>query len=170
MTEPAPNSTLPRFLVCEDGDEYIQRFVRFLASRFDFVASQSHRQLTEQLVSSRPVAGILLDLDFRRAPRSELIDERGQALASAASQVQHDLAAQQGICILAAVRREGCVTPAILFADIENPAQTDYLVRRLGPLEVVSSSVGLGELSEKLVRLARPRASSSQSNGSSQGG
>jgi hypothetical protein len=155
MSELAPVPPLPRFLVCEDGDEYVRRFVRFLASRFEFVATGSHRELSAQLGSSRPVAGILLDLDFRRTPLSDLVDERGQALTSAMSQVQRGLAAQQGICILTALRHEGCVTPAILFADIESPARAEYLVKRLGPLEVVASSVGLGELSEKLAGLAR---------------
>ena len=165
MTELQSDLPLPRFLVCEDGDEYIQRFARFLASRFEFVATRSHRQLSERLVASRPVAGILLDLDFRRTPLSELIDESGRTLASAASQVQYDLTTQQGICILAALRREGCAIPAILFADIESPTQTDYLAKRLGPLEVVPSSVGLGELSEKLAGLVQRRPSSPHRKG-----
>jgi len=160
MTELAPDPPRPRFLVCEDGDEYIQRFVRFLAARFDFVATRSHHELSEQLASSQPIAGILLDLDFRRTPLADLIDEKGQAMARAASQVQQDLIAQQGICILTALRRQGCPTPAILFADLESSAQTDYLTVRLGPLEVVPSSVGLGELSKKLAELALRRASS----------
>ncbi|MBN1606832.1 MAG: hypothetical protein JW940_09365 [Polyangiaceae bacterium] len=165
MTELAPDPVRPRFVVCEDGDEYIQRFVRFLASRFEFVATRSHHELSDRLGSSQPVAGILLDLDFRRTPLADLIDEKGQALACAASQVQHNLIAQQGICILAALRREGCPTPAILFADLESPAQNDYLTGRLGPLEVVPSSVGLGELSTKLAELAQRRASSPCRNG-----
>jgi hypothetical protein len=153
MTDLAPDPERPRFLVCEDGDEYVQRFVRFLASRFEFVATRSHRELREELGSSRPVAGILLDLDFRRTPLADLIDERGRALVEATTQVQHSLTAQQGICILTALRHQGYRAPALLFADLESPAQTDYLTKRLGPLEVVPSSVGLGELSEKLAAL-----------------
>jgi hypothetical protein len=148
---------LPRFLVCEDGDEYVRRFVRFLGLRFEFVATQSYRQLAGELASSRPIAGILLDLDFRRTPLGDLVDERGEALALAAVEAQRELTAQQGICILSALRRQGFTTPAILFADLESTTQSDFLAKRLGPLEVVPSSVGLGEVAEKLGGLARIR-------------
>ena len=59
----------PRFVVCEDGREYLDRFTRFLGDDFAFVAAQDFESARAAVTGSD---GLLLDLDFRRTPPHRL--------------------------------------------------------------------------------------------------
>ena len=76
----AHDTNQPRWIVCEDGHEYTERFERFLTG-FSFHRAGSALDLFELLNRSR-VDGILLDLDFRRTPTGKLIDDTGNFLAN----------------------------------------------------------------------------------------
>ena len=135
------------FVVCEDGTEYVDRFRRFLGESFDFVAA---RDFAATRTAIGGAAGLLLDLDFRRTPAERLIDEQGQSAAAVDAGTRARLAETQGILILRRLRAEGIVTPAVLFADLDDDAQAQFLRRTLAPLTLAPSRLGLRELAELL--------------------
>jgi len=140
------------FLVVEDGREYIDRFDRLLGGRFRFVRAGS---AAEALVAAAEggVAGLLLDLDFRRTPPDQLVDDAGKNAASHTDSERRRLAAVQGILILRALRRAVVSLPALLFADLDDAGQVVYLEGELSPLRVVPSSVGLQEIAGLLEQM-----------------
>jgi hypothetical protein len=144
---------LPRFLVCEDGDEYLERFNRFLGQEFQFIQSRDFETLVNHLESYQPIAAILLDLDFRRANYNKLVDESGQTVANVTKEQLARFVSNQGIAILAAIRKRGIQTKVLLFADLDDSKQQEYLERTFAPLELISSHVGLRELECRLVKL-----------------
>lgn len=143
-------SARPIFVVCEDGTEYIQRFNRFLGESFDFVPAGDHATARAALAAG--AAGILLDLDFRRTPPAQLIDEQGRPAVGIDAGTRARLAETQGILILRRLRADGIATPAILFADIQDDQQAAFLRRTLAPLTLAPSRMGLREIAELLRR------------------
>jgi hypothetical protein len=154
----------PRFIVCEDGAEYIERFRRFLGGSFTFVPAHDLGGALDALAAAArgdgAASGLLLDLDFRRTPPDRLVDESGRALAGAEVHVDEGLRRRltesQGIFILRALRARGVALPAVLFADLADAEQAVFLERTLAPLVVASSRTGLGEVAALLGRLASP--------------
>ena len=61
----SPADARLRFVVCEDGAEYLERFRRFLGESFDFLPAHD---FDEARAAAADADGILLDLDFRRTP------------------------------------------------------------------------------------------------------
>jgi len=149
----AGDAPRPRFVVCEDGTEYVERFRRFLGEAFEFSRADS-------LVAARAACdgadGLLLDLDFRRTPAALLVDELGGTAAALDEGTRRRLAASQGIFILRALRGAGVGVPAILFADLDDAEQTRFLERTLGPLTIAPSTAGLREIAA-LMRAAGAR-------------
>jgi hypothetical protein len=133
----------PRFIVCEDGSEYMDRFTRFLGDDFAFVAAAD-------FASARDAAGgadgLLLDLDFRRTPPDRLVDERGPVTGGVDGDRRRRLAETQGILILRQLRAAGIALPAILFADLDDAGRADYLQRTLAPLAIGSSHLGIRDI------------------------
>lgn len=148
----------PLFVVCEDGDEYIQRFERFLGHEFRFLRVGSGAEAQAVLVHE-PVTGLLLDLDFRRLPASQLLGEGDRSATPPTSEEQARWSAMQGILILQHLRRQGIALAALLFADLDDAEQISYLERTLAPLAVVSSREGLAQLAARLRRMAAGRDS-----------
>jgi hypothetical protein len=147
-------AALARFVVCEDGREYTDRFSRMLGTRFRFERAGCLAEARAAL-AALPAAGLLLDLDFRRTPADRLVDEAGQAGAGDRPPGESArLAAVQGLLVLRAVRAAGIVTPALLFADLDDAAQVKQLERTLAPLQVLSSRVGLDAVARRLDQLA----------------
>lgn len=142
----APAARRPRFVVCEDGDEYLQRFRRFLGEAFDFLPA---RHFAEALGVAAGADGLLLDLDFRRTPPENLVDERGPAPAPLDAGTRARLVETQGILILRRLRAAGMTTPAVLFADLDD-GQRAFLERALAPLTVADSRLGLAEIAALL--------------------
>lgn len=142
-----------RFAVCEDGDEYIRRFERFLGSHFEFLQARDFGTLLEMLDRESPVTGLLLDLDFRRTPTARLVDDNGTPLASVNAETLKRLIENQGIAILSALRKRGWTSPVLLFADIDEPSQIKFLIQRFAPVQLVPSHLGLNELTKKLSEL-----------------
>jgi hypothetical protein len=136
-------ATRPRFIVCEDGTEYLQRFTRFLGDDFAFIPT---RDCGEALAAAAGADGLLLDLDFRRTPRDRLVDERGPVPADLSDDSRRRLAETQGILILRQLRAAGVELPAILFADIDDPDRREFLERTLAPLKIASSRLGIRDL------------------------
>jgi hypothetical protein len=135
-----------RFVVCEDGTEYVDRFRKFLGESFDFVPAGDFAAARAALTGAD---GLLLDLDFRRTPAGRLIDEQGRSSDALGAGSRARLAETQGILILRRLRAEGARTPAILFADIEDE-QSQFLRRTLAPLVIASSRLGVREIADLL--------------------
>lgn len=126
-------------IVCEDGFEYIERFRRFVPG-FDFVRAG---HFAEALALAPGALALLLDQDFRRTPREQLVDATGSHSADALAEVQ-------GILILRALRARGLATPALLFADLDDEGRALRLERELSPLSIVPSTEGLGQITNRL--------------------
>jgi len=137
----------PRWIVCEDGDEYLSRFQRFLGDEFEFVAAGD---LDDVLRALPGAAGLLLDLDFHRADPTRLVDESGIARAQLAAGERRRLAEVQGVLILRALRGRGVGLPALLCADLDDPAQVQRLEAELGPLAVVPGNEGVPRIGDRL--------------------
>ena len=144
---------LPLFLVCEDGDEYTQRFQRFLGHDFRFLRVPNGQQAEAAIERNRPV-GLLVDLDFGRLPPSDLLGEHGHPSQSPTAEQRTRWSASQGILILQYVRLRDLRVPALLFADLDDREQAAYLERTLAPLAIVSSREGLRQLAKRLRAMA----------------
>jgi hypothetical protein len=140
---PAVTSPPPRFVVCEDGTEYLERFQRFLGDSFGFSPAAD---FAAALAAADGADGLLLDLDFRRTPPSLLVDEHGPAPASLDAGSRRRLAETQGILILRQLRARGVTLPALLFADLDDTEQARFLERTLAPLAIASSRTGIVEV------------------------
>jgi hypothetical protein len=134
---------LPRFVVCEDGSEYMQRFTRFLGEDFAFVPAGDFAAARD---AAGGADGLLLDLDFRRTPRDRLVDERGPVPPDLDKDTRRRLAEMQGILILRQLRTAGIGLPAILFADLDDEDRVRYLEQTLAPLKVASSHLGIRDI------------------------
>ncbi|HEY5955984.1 MAG TPA: hypothetical protein VIV60_05500 [Polyangiaceae bacterium] len=143
----------PRFLVCEDGREYIERFDRYLGDSFDFTACRDFDTLLVELDRSHDASGILLDLDFRRANPAGLVDELGRPIGPVGKERILRYASNQGLCIVSGLRHRGHRQIVMLFADIDAAQQREFLTREFAPLELVPSYVGLSELKRRLDEL-----------------
>jgi len=141
----------PRFVVCEDGTEYLDRFQRFLSDAFDFLAAGDFAAALAAAADS--ASGLLLDLDFRRTPPARLVDEAGPVSPGLDAGSSRRLAETQGILILRQLRARGVGLPALLFADLDDQEQARFLERTLAPLTVVSSRLGIVEVA-RLMRAA----------------
>jgi hypothetical protein len=156
MTEQTtPVRDRPRFLVCEDGSEYTERFERFLGAEFQFQKSEDAGSLLSQLQTLRPVAAILLDLDFRRTDGSRLVDGEGRGISAVSREEHVRLVANQGIAILSTLRKRGWQTTVLLFADLEEPRQREYLERTFAPLQLIESHMGLHDLKKRFEQLGK---------------
>jgi len=145
----APQSRDPlpgvRFLVCEDGNEYTERFRRFLGGQFQFERAAS---FAEALQRAPSCCGVLLDLDFRRTDPGLLVDEKGAPAPASSAEVQ-------GILILRALRSRGVTLPALLIADLDDAERVARLEAELAPLHVISSHEGLPAIAQRLAAIAR---------------
>jgi hypothetical protein len=147
-------SALPRFIVCEDGSEYLDRFKRFLGEDFVFVAA---RDFESARAAAAFADGLLMDLDFRRTPADRLIDEQGRAAVGIDDDRRRRLSETQGILILRQLRAAGVALPAILFADVDDPERARFLERTLAPLRIGSSHLGIREIGALLQAVLPPR-------------
>lgn len=146
-------ATPATFLIVEDGREYVDRFTRLLGGAFRFVRAGHAAEAEGLLLAGTGLVGVLLDLDFRRAPGQLLIDEGGRA-----DPPNHDrprVARVQGILIARALRRVAPEVPMLLFADLEDREQVSFLEVDLAPLRVVASAVGVNEIAALLDRISR---------------
>ena len=139
----------PRWIVCEDGNEYLSRFRRFLGAQFEFVAA-SHLQ--DVLRCAPGATGLVLDLDFRRSDPDKLVDESGESRSQVPQGERGRIAEVQGILILRALRSRGFALPALLCADLDDPARVHRLQEELRPLEIVPGSEGVTQIGARLRR------------------
>jgi len=137
----------PRWIVCEDGDEYLERFRRFLGADCEFIPAGD---LQEVLRAADGADGVLLDLDFRRTDTARLVDESGAARAQLSAGERARLAEMQGVLILRALRARGVGLPALLCADLDDPDQVQRLEDELRPLAIVPGSESVLQIGERL--------------------
>jgi len=153
---------LPLFIVCEDGQEYTERFQRFLHRDFRFLRISGGRQAEAAILREHPI-GLLVDLDFRRLAPAELLGDHGPPAQAPSAEERARWSAVQGILILQYLRARGIKIPALLFADLDDPEQAAYLERTLAPLTIASSREGLGQLAARLRELCSRAAPSARS-------
>lgn len=139
----------PRWIVCEDGNEYLSRFQKFLGHEFEFVPAGDLEDVLRALPGA---AGLLLDLDFRRADPAGLVDESGTARTRLAAGERSRLAEVQGVLILRALRGRGVGLPALLCADLDDPAQARRLEQELAPLAIVPGNEAVARIGDRLRR------------------
>ena len=140
-----------RFVVCEDGTEYVERFRRFLGDDFEFVSAHDYGEAQAAAGGS---AGLLLDLDFRRTKPERLVDEHGAVGSAPDAGTRRRLSETQGILILRRLRAAGVALPAILFADFENAEQARFLEKTLAPLTIAPSHLGLRDIAALMRKAA----------------
>jgi hypothetical protein len=145
----------PLFIICEDGSEYLERFQRFLGGEFRFSRAPSLRALLLLLSENADAVGVVLDLDFRRTPPADLVDESGRPLTLPSAGEQQRVAAVQGLFILRALRARGVRLPALLCTDIDDRGQLAQVEQELAPLAVVPSSESLPMLAARLRTVAQ---------------
>lgn len=145
----------PLWIVCEDGNEYHARFTRFLSDQFAFARADCAAALIA--LARQGAAGAIVDLDFRRTPDERLVDQNGALPAAPLSESERQqLARDQGIFVIRALRNAGLGLPAILCADLDDADQVAALTSALAPLVVVGSSEGLPQLAVRMRALAGP--------------
>jgi hypothetical protein len=144
---PAVTGARPRFVVCEDGTEYLDRFSRFLGDDFTFVPAADFESAR---AGAAAADGLLLDLDFRRTAPERLVDERGVMATGLDPERRRRLAETQGILILRQLRAAGVTLPAVLFADLDDAERARFLERTLAPLTIGSSHLGIREIAALL--------------------
>ncbi len=91
-------------------------------------------------------------------PPTRLIDEQGRSAAALDAGSRARLAETQGILILRRLRADGVTAPAILFADIDDDKQAQFLRRTLAPLVLATSRLGVREIAELLRGLPAPKS------------
>ena len=130
-----------RLLVVEDGHEY-EEFARlFLGAEFEILAAHHAREAVDLARSFVPHA-LLLDLRFERTPASDLegdVDALAQRrFGGDASRALRHLQDQQGTVVLAKLREEGCVVPALFVHDFP-PRRLQNLRQLYGAVHAVPS-------------------------------
>jgi hypothetical protein len=143
-----------RFVVCEDGSEYVERFRRFLGDAFELVPAHDYG---EARAAADGAAGLLLDLDFRRTAPERLVNEAGPVGAELDAGTRRRLSETQGILILRRLRADGVALPAILFADFEDAGQAEYLEKTLAPLTIAPGNLGLREIATLMRKALAPK-------------
>jgi len=105
-----------RVLVIEDGTEYAEFARLFLASDFEISAAQSAAEALAA-AATQPIDVLLIDLRFDRAKTDVLIgDLAGSAqrlFAGDQARALRHLQDQQGVLILAELRKAGHAQPAV---------------------------------------------------------
>ena len=154
----AAASSGPKFLVCEDGHEYSERFQRLLGDVFTFVRVASFAEVMAAVRAEAADAGdgpmgLLLDLDFRRVDPAVLVDDQGLVGGARLDGERRRLAAVQGILILRALRGAGVKLPALLFADLADEEQRAFIEQSLAPVKVMTSNEGIGAIAMALKQL-----------------
>jgi hypothetical protein len=144
----------PLVIVCEDGHEYLQRFSRFLGEELELVRVDDLASC--QAACARGPRALLFDLDFSRLAPERLVDETGVAGPRSRDENRR-LAQMQGILILRALRAAAVTAPALLFADLDDPARVKFLEQSLAPLSVVPSSEGMGAIAARIRALRADR-------------
>ena len=137
----------PRWILCEDGDEYLSRFRRFLGAEFEFVPAGDFQTA---LRCAHDACGIILDLDFRRTDPALLVDESGASRGRVSAGERNRLAEVQGVLILRALRARGVALRALLCADLDDAAQARRLEDELRPLEIVAGSESVPQIGARL--------------------
>lgn len=125
---------LPLLLVIEDGDDYTTFAKLFLAEQFRAVCAKS---LREALPYSEEATAILLDLRFDLSPKEDLIGDIGETATKLfggdATRALSYIKENQGIFILAELRKRRCMAPALIINDLPP--------RRLGNLRALYGAV-----------------------------
>jgi CheY-like chemotaxis protein len=121
-----------RVLVIEDGCEYAEFARLFLGPDLAVIAAQSATEAL-RLAASDPPDVLLVDLRFDRAPAAVLIgdvDATAERLfAGDRARALRHLQDQQGVLILAELRKSGHAQPAVFVHDF--PARRLDNLRRL---------------------------------------
>jgi CheY-like chemotaxis protein len=130
---------MKRVLAIEDGTEYAEFARLFLGPGFVVVAARSAAEALAA-VAVEPVDVLLIDLRFDRAPASVLVgDLEGTALrlfAGDRERALRHLQDQQGVLILAELRKAGYAQPAVFVHEFP-PRRLANLRRLYGDLRTV---------------------------------
>jgi len=128
-------------LVIEDGTEYAEFAQLFLGKAFHILRAHTNQE-TLAMLGSHPVDRLLVDLRFDRTPESALVGEVAataeKLFAGDQARALRHLRDQQGVMILAEIRRAGFRQPAVFIHDFP-PRRWENLRRMYGPIQSVPS-------------------------------
>jgi CheY-like chemotaxis protein len=130
---------MKRVLVIEDGTEYAEFAHLFLGPGFEVAAARSAAEAL-RVAGAGPIDVLLIDLRFDRAPADVLVgDLEGTALrlfAGDQERALRHLQDQQGVLILAELRKAGHAQPAVFVHEFP-PRRLENLRRLYGELRTV---------------------------------
>jgi CheY-like chemotaxis protein len=149
-----------RILVIEDGTEYVECFVRFLAD-FQFERAGSGPQaltaLEQARAEGRPYEAVVLDMRFDRAPQAELLGDIAEAAERFGGDVvkgRHFLEEHQGTYVLSALRTAGHRLPVLMSHDFSaEPRRWERLSAKHAPLAFVPDSASPADIGQQLREL-----------------
>lgn len=148
---------MKRILVIEDGSEYTDTFGRFLGDRFVFTRAGSGGAALAALRVA-PFDAVFLDLRFDRTPEAELVGD----LAALAEErfggdrfaARRHLVEEQGLYVLALLRREGIGVPVLIGHDFgREPRRLERLRAAMGPLDAISGVLEPRDVAARLAAL-----------------
>jgi len=123
-------------LVVEDGDEYLDALSR-LAGGPRWVQARSAAAAVAA-VATQPIAVVVLDMRFDRAPRASLAGDHSALtveLAGDAERAWRHLAMHQGLYVLDRLRASGWAGPIVIAYDFSRePRRFATLAARSAPL------------------------------------
>ena len=130
---------MKRVLVIEDGTEYAEFARLFLGTHFEVVAARSGAEALSAATTA-PIDALLIDLRFDRAPAGVLVGDLGatalRLFAGDQERALRHLQDQQGVLILAELRKAGHVQPAVFVHEFP-PRRLENLRRLYGDLRPV---------------------------------
>jgi hypothetical protein len=132
---------MKRLLVIEDGTEYSEFARLFLGD--DFVVARAETAAEALgLAAAEPISALLIDLRFDRASPDTLIGDvdatAGRLFAGDRPRALRHLQDQQGVLILAELRKAGHRQPAVFVHDF-SARRLENLRRLYGDVRAVSS-------------------------------
>lgn len=146
-----------KVLVVEDGFEYSDLLVRFLADGFSWARAGSGQAALRALVESEFDA-VFLDMRFDRAPERELLGDLAEIsdrFNDDPLQARRFIEDHQGTYILAALRDAGRPEPVLMSYDFDGePRRWERLSKRYAPVDYLPDNASPGDIACRLRRLA----------------
>ena len=147
-------------LIIEDGFEYIELMQRFLGDRYHFTRASDFESARQHL-ASQSVDLVYLDLNFERLEDAQLLGDWDQLRVrfnGDAVKSRQYIARNQGLFILAALRREGVSLPVIISHDFSREKDRWSLIEKQHkPVYYVSDNAGPTEVSALFERWGASR-------------
>lgn len=143
-------------LVVEDGFEYMELLNRFLGERFQFTRVGNGQEALDAM-SRAAWSVVLLDLCFDRIDVAELLGDwssLAERFNGSVEQSQEYIARNQGLYILAALRKSDVSTPVLLSHDFSRDGpRWARLEAQYKPVRFVSDNAGPEDIANTFLEM-----------------